>query len=81
MNTVVNAWAGAAREEHTGPIPQYFYPESGVMVVRSNNRLIYGDICKWMTEEINQEKMIKYLWGKNPHWYDKIFDAIDWRAI
>jgi len=25
--------------------------------------------------------MIKYLWGKNPHWNDNIFESIDWKAL
>ena len=51
------------------------------MVKIQNNKLIYGDIQKWVTEAITQEKMIKYLWGKNPHWNDSIFDSIDWKAV
>ena len=64
-----------------GPCTQYFYPGVRVMVKIQNNKLIYGDIQKWVTEAITQEKMIKYLWGKNPHWNDSIFDSIDWKAV
>jgi len=58
-----------------------FCPESGVMVQMHNNSLIYGDICKWVTEEITQNKLIKYFWGKNLHWDDNKFDSIDRKAV
>ena len=33
-----------------------------------------------ITDDINKEKMFKYLCGKNRHWDDAIFDSIDWEA-
>ena len=62
-------------------MPTIFYPDAGVMVKMQKQGLIYGDIQKWVTEEITQDKIIKYLWGKNPHWNDTIFDSIDWKAV
>ena len=34
-----------------------------------------------MTEVINKEMMFKYLWGKNRHWNEVIFDSINWDAV
>lgn len=53
-----------AREEYSRSYPQYLYQESVVMVYMSNDMLIFGDISKAATEDIHQNKIIKYLWGK-----------------
>lgn len=42
-----------------------------MIIQMPNTRFIYGDICRWVTEEINQYAMIKYLLGKHPHWIEK----------
>ena len=81
MNTVVDEWVGLARKGNVGTCKQYFYPESGVMVKLPDKGYVYGDICKWVMEEINQHAMIKYLFGKNKYWTLGIFDTIDWKAI
>ena len=47
------------------------------MVQMPDKGYIYGDITKWVTEEINQHAMIKYLFGKNKHWTTGVFDTID----
>ena len=62
---VVDEWAGLARNSNVGRCKQYFYPESGVMVQLLDKGYIYGDICKWTTEELNNHAMIKYLMGGN----------------
>ena len=46
-----------------------------------NNRFIYGDMCRWATDEINQDALLKLLLGKNPHWTQDIFNTIDWQAM
>ena len=51
------------------------------MVQLPNKGCVYRDICRWVAEEINQHQIIKYLWGKNPHWNDTIFESIDWQAV
>ena len=51
------------------------------MVKLQNDRFIYGDICRWVTEEINQDNILKYMFGKNRHWNQAIFDSIDWKAM
>lgn len=67
LNTVVDKWIGVDRKTNAGGCRQYFYPESGVMAQMPDKGFIYSDICRWMTEEINQHAMSKYLWGGNPH--------------
>ena len=51
------------------------------MVQRANKVLINGKVGEVVTDDINKDKMFKYLWGKNKHWNDDIFDSIDWEAI
>ena len=81
LNTVVDGWAGIAREQYAGSYPQYLYPESGVMVQCASKVLINGKVGGVVTDDINKDKMFKYLWGKNKHWNDDIFESIDWEAI
>lgn len=69
------------RESQDCTCPHFFYTESGVMVQIHTHSIIYGDIQNWVTEEITQNKLIKYLWGKNPHWNDNIFDSILWKVV
>lgn len=80
-NTVVYEWTGMARSASTWSCRQYSYPESGVIVQLPNARFIYGDICRWVTDEINQDNLLKYMFGKKPHWNQVIFDSIDWRDM
>lgn len=72
---------GRARLGYQGQYQQYVYPESGVVVKLPNNRFMYGDIGRWVTEEINKHKMIRYFWGKNPHWNNVVFESIDRNAV
>ena len=51
------------------------------MVQMPDKGFVYGDICKWVTEEITQHATVKYLLGKNKHWTTAIFDTIDWQAV
>ena len=51
------------------------------MVQMHTHSLVYEDIQKRVTDEIMQNNLKKYLWGKNPHWNDTIFDSIDWKAM
>lgn len=81
LNTAVDDWAGLAREQHSGPYPQYMCPESRVMVQRASACFLYGDACKVVTEDINQEKMFEYLWGKNEHWGGSFFASIDLESV
>ena len=67
LNIVVDEWAGMTRSASTGSTIQYFYPESGVMVKLKNDKFIYGDISRRTTEEINQDNLLKFIFGKNPH--------------
>lgn len=59
LNMLVDVWTGTTIEQHMECHPQYMYPESGAMSHMYNNRFIYGDIRKVVTEDINQNKMIK----------------------
>ena len=81
LNTVVDGWAGIARAQHRGVYSQHLYPESEVMVQRANKCFINGRVGDVVTTDINKEKMLKFLWGKNMHWNEAIFDSIDWDAI
>ena len=42
LNTVVDEWAGKAREAHRGQYPQYLYPDGVVMVKKGDGRYKYG---------------------------------------
>ena len=50
LNTVVDGWAGIAREQHRGEYPQHLYPESGVMVQRANKFFINGKVGEVVTQ-------------------------------
>lgn len=81
LNKVVDGWAGTARAIHMRHYPHYLYIEGFVTVRRSNDMLIYGDLDKVVTDDINRNLMSKYLWGKIPHWNNSMFESIDWHAI
>ena len=77
----MDEWAGNTRRASGGSYTQYFYPESAVMVKLPKDSFIYGDICRWATDEINQDDLLKLLFGNNPYWTQVIFDTIDWRDM
>ena len=72
LNTILDEWVTVARRSEVGGSRQYFYPESGVMVQSPDKGFVYGDICRWLAEEINQHTMTESLCDKNRHWTESI---------
>ena len=86
LNKSVDVWAGEARE--WGEVllqgdesPQFFYPESRVIVQMPDFRYIYENIASKVREELTKDKLIKHLLVKNPHWTKTGFDTIDWESM
>jgi hypothetical protein len=86
LNQKVDKWAEEARvlgERLLGneASPQYFYKPSTIMAKLGQSQLLYGDITKYIREDISKRNLRQHLMQKNPAWTDTIFNSINWNAI